>query len=314
MKHIILVLLLLKALYGADMQNPIAQFSASGGVTDLIYNQEKLYASTSAGSIDIFDISSTKLLQQIKVEKITDFMGDLIDSKIYSVDIIGDKILILSQAQKGSRRVHIYEDNKLKLLIPYSKKLYISKAKFLDANTILLALLGNEIISYDIRNKKEIYHHSVSQSKFSDFALSEDKSEVVIADESGNLKIFKTKDASLVKELRGQNLDNVFQVDVKNGLIATAGQDRRVVIYDKKSAYYKTADFLIYSVGLSPSARLAAYASDENNNVKVFKTSTQSEIGIFTDNKMTLTKILFINEKEFFVASDDKTINLYKIR
>jgi len=29
---------------------------------------------------------------------------------------------------------------------------------------------------------------------------------------------------------------------------------------------------------------------------------------------MTLTTILFINEKEFFVASDDKTINLYKIK
>ena len=41
---------------------------------------------------------------------------------------------------------------------------------------------------------------------------------------------------------------------------------------------------------------------------------TKSKIGMYTGNKMTLTNILFINEKEFFCASDDKTINFYKIK
>jgi hypothetical protein len=72
--------------------------------------------------------------------------------------------------------------------------------------------------------------------------------------------------------------------------------------------------FLIYSAGLSPSAKLAGYSSDENNNVTVFNTSTQSILGVFGGNKMTLTNILFINEEEFLVSSDDNTINLYKIK
>ncbi len=243
-------------------------------------------------------------------------MGDIIDSKVYSVDVIKDKVLLLSQAKEGARRVHIYTNDSLNLIIPYSEKLLIAKAKFLDENTILLALLGSELISYDVKNKKINYRTQVSQSKFSNFALNETKTQVVVADESGDLKIYNTKDGVFVKKLSGQNLDNVFQVDYKNSIIATAGQDRKVVIYDTKSnsAYYKMGSFLIYSAGLSPSAKLAGYSSDENNNVTVFNTSTQSILGVFGGNKMTLTNILFINEEEFLVSSDDNTINLYKIK
>ena len=316
MKNIIVLLLLVSALFAKNMQEATLKYISSGAVTDIVYKDKKLYSATDASCVDIFDVTTQKIIKKIKVSQIKDFMGDVIDSKIYSVDIIKNKILILSQAQSGARRVHIYENDKLELIIPYTEKLFIAKAKFLDENRILLGLLSNEIISYDIKNKKEIYRISVSQSKFSNFALNEDKSEVIVADESGDLKIHSTKDSKLIKELNGENLDNVFQVDTKNGIIATAGQDRHVVIYNTKlnSVYHKKANFLIYSVGLSPSGKIVGYASDENNNVTLLNTSTKSKIGTYTGNKMTLTNILFINEKEFFSASDDKTINFYKIK
>ena len=316
MKILLSILLLLSSLYGAKIQEANSKFLASGGVVDIIISDEKLYAATDAGSVDIFDIKTTKLIEKITVEKITDFMGDEIDSKIYSVDKLGKKILILSQAQKGARRVHINQDGKSELVVPYTDRLFIAKAKFINENTILLGLLSNEIISFDIKEKKTNYRIQISQSKFSNFVLNEDKTEVVIADESGDLKIHNTKDGSFIKELSGQNLDNVFQVDYKNGVIATAGQDRRAVIYLTKSnsTYYKSANFLIYSVGLSKNGELAGYASDENNNVTVFNTKTQKVLGKYGGNKMTLTHILFLNENEFLSSSDDKTINLYKIK
>lgn len=316
MKIIFILLIFISTLFSKNIQEPVATFIASGSVTDLIYKDNKLYSATDASSVDIFDATTQNLIQKITVSQILDFMGDTIDSKIYSIDLINNKLLILSQAQKGARRVHIFENGKLTLIIPYTEKLFIAKARFIDDNTILLGLLSNEIISYDIKNKKQNYRTSISQSKFSNFALNEEKNEVVIADESGDLKIHKTKDASFIKELSGENLDNVFQVDTKNGIIATAGQDRRIVIYASKfnSAYYKTADFLIYSVGLSPSGKRVAYASDENNNITVFNTITKSELGVYGGNKMTLSNIIFINENEFFASSDDKTINLYKIK
>jgi WD40 repeat protein len=316
MKKILILLIFITSLYSETVQKPVAQYISSGAVTDIVYRDNKLYSATDASCVDIFDLKSKEIVQKINVSQIKDFMGDVIDSKVYSVDIIKEKILILSQAQKGARRVHIYENGKLELFIPYTQGLFIAKAKFIDENTILLGLLSNELISYDLKSKKENYRVAISQSKFSNFVLNEDKSKVIVADESGDLKIHATKDAKLLKELNGQNLDNVFQVDTKNGIIATAGQDRRVVIYAPKfnSVYYKHAKFLIYSVGLSPSGKIVGYSYDEDNNVALFNTITKSKMGLYGENKMTLSNILFINEKEFFSASDDRTINLYKIK
>ena len=316
MKILLTLILFLSSLYSASMKMPIAAFKADGGVNDIVYKDAKLYAATALGVVNIFDVKSKKIIKTIKVSKITDFMGDEINAKIYSVDVQGDKILLLSQGLKGYREVSIYENSKLSKVISITDKLSIAKAKFIDKENILLALLSNDIISYNIKTKKANWTIQASQSKFSNFALNEDKTQVVVADESGDLHIFATKNAALLKILSGQNLDNVFAVDFKNNTIATAGQDRRSVVYNLTSntAYYKTSAFLIYGVGLSPSAKLSAFSSDEKNNVTVFKTNTKSNVATFTGNKMTLTKILFINENEFFVCSDDRVINMYKIK
>jgi len=316
MKILLILLLTLSFLNAKKLKEPQARFIASGSVVDLFYENSKIYAATDAGSVDIFSIDSKKVLQRIQLSKITDFMGDEIDSKIYSVDKIGKSILILSQAQKGARRVHVYKDNVNELIIPYTEKLFIAKAKFLNEHTILMALLSNELISFDIIKKKINYKIQVSQSKFSNFVLNEQKNEVVVCDESGDLKLHNTNDGSFIKTLSGKNLDNVFQVDYKNGLIATAGQDRRIVIYNTKtsSSYYKTSSFLIYSVGLSKDATLVGYSCDENNNICVFNTHTQQEIAKYGGNKMTLTNIIFVNKNQFLSASDDKSINLYTIK
>ncbi len=316
MKIFLIFTFLMSAFLYADIQKPSSSYIATDGVMDLVCANSKLYAATKASSVDIFDIKSKELIQSIKVSKIKDFMGDEIDAKVYSVDVWDEKILILSQGEHGFRRIHLYSNDKLELIIPATKHMYISEAKFLDSHTILLALLGSDLISYDLVAKKENWHIQASQSKFSHFVLNEKKTEVVLADESGDLKIFSTKNAKHIKTLSGENLDNVFKVDYKKDIIATAGQDRRVVIYNTKtsSAYYKMAKFLIYAVGLSPNADLVAYASDENNNVTVFNTRSRKNIAKFGDNKMTLTSIVFLNESEFFVASDDKIINRYQIK
>lgn len=316
MKFLWMVFFTALCAYGTNLRTPESQYVASGVVTDMVVKDATLYVSTDASLVETFDLRSAKTTKRIKIEKIKDFMGDTIDAKIFSLDVIDEKILILSQAKQGYRRVYLYENDKLTRLIDESKSLSIAKAKFLDKNTILLALLSDEIISYDIAKNRQNYRVSASASKFSDFVLSEDKSRVALTDESGEVQLINTKDGARIKTFRGQNLDNVFKLDYKNGIIATAGQDRRAVIYDEESnaAYYKTSSFFIYCVGLSPSGELAAYSSDANNDVTVFNTKTKSDLAVFTGNKITLNKILFLNENEFLVSSDDNAINRYKIK
>jgi len=316
MKLLISIFLLSITLFASNIQKPTVSYTASGAVVDLIINDDKLYASTNASIVDVFNIKTHKLIDKIKVSKITNFLGEITDSRIYSIDIIGKEILILSLGKGGARRIHLYKDKKLDLVLPSSKNMYIAKAKFLDKNNILLGLLSNDIVSYNIRTKKENWTVQASQSKFSDFSLNEDRSKVAIADESGNLHIIDTANGKILTTLSGENLDNVFKVDWKKDTIATAGQDRRVVVYNRKfnSAYYKSSSFMIYAVGISPKGKIVGYASDEDNDVTLFRANTKTTIGKFGGNKMTLTNILFKNEKEFFVATDEPTINYYKIK
>jgi hypothetical protein len=314
-KIISLIILLGITLLSKDIHAPLASYEVSGGTTELLVKEQKLYVATSMGCIDIFDLQNQKKLESICVENILDFMGDPIESKIYSVDVLDDQILILSQAEGGYRRLHLYKDGVLQEILSKDRMLSIAKAKFLDKQRVLLALLGSELLLYDMQKKENIYSVQISQSKFSDFVLDEQKERIVIADESGALKIHDTKSGKLLDVLKGQNLDNVFKLDMKNNSIITAGQDRRVVVYDLKrsSSYYLSSSFLVYCAALSPSATLGAYSSDEHNNVSVFHTDTRSILGVFGGSKMTLSTILFLDEKHFFVGSDDKKVNFYKI-
>jgi WD40 repeat protein len=294
---------------------PTFVYEGSGGVTDLVYKDAKLYSATAEGTVDIYDTKEKKLIQTIKVPMIKDFTGEEVASKIYSVDIVDDKIMIVSQGKMGYRRVHIYADSNLSEVISTAKSYTIAKAKFVDKEHLLIALLSNELILYDIKNSKALYREQITASKFSNFALNENRDEVLLVDESGELRVISVKDGKVIKEFKGQNVDNVFQVDYKNGIMITAGQDRRCAIYSKdgRKAYYKSGSFLIYSAGLSPSGAIGAFASDEQNNITLFNTSTKLDLHKLGSHKATISSILFIDEKELFTASDDNHINYWKL-
>ena len=312
----ILLISLVASILNAKDTNPKFTYMAKGAVTDLVYSNNKLYVATASSSVDIFDIKTQKQTNSIALPKIKDFMGDVIDSKVYSIDILDDSILILSQGSKGGRAINIYKDGKLKELISAKKRMFIARAKFVSKDKIIFALLSNEVYLFDLKTKKNIYIKQMSQSKFSSFTLDEKKKNILVCDESGVLHLMNINSGKVVQIFKNQNLDNVFQTDLKNNIILTAGQDRRAVVYDMKkdsNTYYKKTPFLIYSAGLTPSANIAGIAYNENNEVLVFNTKTKKELHILKKNKTTLSNILFINEKEVFVSSDAKEVNYYKI-
>ena len=295
-KLLTIFFLLILNIFAKDL-TPNYSLMASGGVTDLVLKNENLYVATTDSSVDIFNINTKEKINSIKVPKIKDFMKDTIEARIYSIDVLENSVLILSQGENGGRNIDIYKDGKLNKIIEDKDRLFIAYAKFIDENHIVYALLSNQIYLYDIKNKKVVNEVQISQSKFSNFKLNEDKSKIVIADESGILTLLDTKDLNPIKRFDTLNLDNVFQVDMKKDIFITAGQDRRCAIYslDERISYYKEGSFLIYSAALSPSGKLAAFASDEENNVTIFNTTTKENLYKLTQNKTTLTNILFIN-------------------
>ena len=321
-KFFILVILLFSSSFAKDL-TPTFVYKASGSVTDIVYSNSKVYVATDASCIDVFDVVSQTLIESIKIPQIKDFMGDLIDSKVYNVDIYKGKILLTSQGNKGFREIYIYSDNKIENIISVKDKMFVSKAKFIDENIIVFSLLGNDMYLYDLRTKTIIWKIDVRDpiadfnSTFADFALNEDRTIAVVSDESGDLKLVDIQKGKVIKVLANRNLDKVFKVDFKNNKIITAGQDGRCVVYNlnTKSDYFLREKrwFLIYGVALSPSAKLGAFSSDENNNVTVFNTNNKRKLFKLKDNLMTLSSIIFINENEIFITTDSNKFNYYNL-
>lgn len=323
-KKILLFLLVFSLSLIAKDLKPSYIYEASGSVIDIVSSNDKIYVATDASGVDIFDLKTKKLISKIKVPQIKDFMGDIIDAKIYNVDVYKEKVLLTSQGSKGLREIHVFEDNKLNRVISIEDQFLIGKAKFIDDELITFNTLGNEMFLYNYKTKKMIWRINVKaddatfNSTFSDFALNETRDTAVVADESGDLKIVDIKKGKVVKLLANKNLDKVFKVDFKNNKIITAGQDGRCVVYDLNNniAYFLREKhwFLIYGAGLSPSGKYGAFSSDENNNVTVFNTNTKTKLFKLTQNLMTLSAILFISEDELFVTTDSNKFNYYNLK
>lgn len=293
---------------------PTQTYLASGGVTSIVLKDSLLYISTDASKINIFETQTSKLKKSITIPKIKDFAGDSINTKIYSIDLINEKILFVSQGKKGFREIHEYKDEQLTKVISTKMKMSISKALYINENSIIFSTLSNQLFLYNLKEEKIIWEIQVSQSKFSDLQLNEEKTEAIIADESGSLSQINVKNEKISKIFTGLNVDNIFQVDIKNNTIITAGQDRRCGIYKSSDAYYKKADFLIYSVGLSPSGKIAGYANNEENDITIFNTETKKELYILRGHKMTISNILFKNENELFSSSDSNEVYYWQLK
>jgi WD40 repeat protein len=315
MKYLIILISLILSLLAIDVK-PFKEIKVDGAVKDMVIRDNLLIAGTDTGKMQIYDIKEDKIIKTIQLPKIKDFMGDIIDTRVSSVDKIDGKYLLLSDSGKGGYfNLWIYENEKLNKIITPEDKKSLVKARFIDKNHVLLGYLSNEISLYDLNSKKELYKTAVSESKFSDFALNEDRSKVAVTCESGIIYILDTKTGKILKELKSEHVDNVYKLDFKNGKISGAGQDRRASLYDAKSGKgeHLEGSFLIYATGLSPSAQKVAYAMDEQNNIYIYNTLTKSLIAKLKGQKSTLNSIVFKDENTIFSASDDDTIMMWRL-
>jgi WD40 repeat protein len=318
MKWLISIFLLIISVQADTTIKPYDSIEASGNVIDIVVSDDMLTVSTDMGTIESYSMASKKQLMIEKFPMIKDFMGDDIYPKVFSTDYlkISKRYLAVVQGVSGSRELFVIKDGKKTKLISEKEKLFISKAKFVDENRIMIALLSNEFILFDINEKKRIYRLHVSYSHFSDFMLSLDKSMLVGSSESGEITVLNVENGKIIKTLKGANVDNVYKVDIKNLKVLAAGQDRRGVIYDLDTGSYSrfNGNFLIYAGALSPSAKLAAFAFTEDNDIVIFDIFSDKQVYTLKGQKTTLNSIVFIDENTLVSGSDDKFIMMWKLK
>ena len=314
MKKITIFLLLLNVIYA---QKPILSIEINGTAKDMVLREKELVIGTDNGLLQIYNYEDKKFTKTISLPKIKDFMGDIIAPIVFSVDKLEKRYLLLSESGSGGySNLWISKEDNLTQLITANDRQSAIKARFIDKNHVLLGLLSNEALLFDIEHKKEIYRVQLSESKFSDFALNEDKTKAVFSCESGILNVIETKTGKIVHELKGVNLDNVYKVAFQNNIITGAGQDRKGSIYNLKNSKndHIQGSFLIYATAISPTTKRVAFSMDEQNNISIYNRKTNSKIAELKGQKSTLNTIIFKDENILFSASEDSTILMWDLR
>lgn len=293
---------------------PTFKLKSMGLVNDFVVVKDKIYIANDEGTVDIFDLKTQKLIEQIVLEPITSSRRQLLPPNILSVDCLNGKVLMVSTGVEAYKNVWIYENHQLKKIIGEDKKLTLKEARFVADDKILLGTFGSEILLHDLGESYNVYKRHVSQSTLGDIELSKDKSEVIMSDESGEIKLIDVKTSKTLKVFSSQNVDNVYKVAYANGVIITAGQDRRVAVYQKdEKDYHIKSDFLVYSVGIAPSGKIGIYSSGEESDLQLFNTKTKEKLDRLVGHEGIVNQIKFINEKELFSNERSRYVYYWRL-
>ena len=298
--------------------DPTFRIKTKASVIDFIYEDNFVYVSTDGGTIEIFDFAKRKRIKEIVFPEIEDYLGEKIRSKIYSIDKLkgSDQLLAVVQRSDGFRDIYEYKSGKLTKVIDGNElKLMVKEARYIDTEYFLMGLLSNEIVKYSLKDRKIAYRVQVSTYSFSDLAMHESRNLFVCADESGLVRLYNSRRGEKVYTFESFNKDNIYQVDYKNGVLITAGQDRIVGVssFEKSKDFKLETTFLVYSVGLSPKANFGAYYADEQNEIYVFDVHSHGRIGILQGHESVITRILFIDENMIISSAEDKELLVWHI-
>ena len=296
--------------------HPTLKLKTSGAITDFFIENSNVVLSTDAGTIETYDITSGKQADFIQLSAMKDFMGDEVPTKIYSIDKVSDKLLVVTQGNHGFRNVSIFENGmQEEIFNAETDKMMIKKARWVNNNTILLGLMSNDLILFDVGQKQVICELSITPYTFSDFSLTADKQNVFTADESGIVHKIEVNNCEVKQNYAGINVDNIYQLVYKNRIVITAGQDRRVGVYNTITGdnYFLQKDFLVYSVGLNADGSIGAYSATEDNDISIFMTLSREETCILKGHKSVITKMAFFDDHTFISAADDQYLMIWKI-
>ena len=300
----------------AQVVHPFYKIKTSGAITDIVIHGPSVILSTDAGTIEIYDVASGDQVNFLQLPLMKDFMGDPVPRKVFSIDKFSMRTLFVTQGIHGFRNVIVLENGQQEEIINAEKdKMMIKKARWVSSNTILLGLMSNDLILFDVAQKQVICKLNISPYTFSDFSLSEDKQFAYTADESGIVHKIDINNCEITQEFMGINVDNIYQIVYNNGIVITAGQDRRVGVYNTITSdnYFLQEGFLVYSVGLNSDGSVGAYSASEDNNISIFETFSKRKTHVLSGHSSVVTKMAFIDDNTFVSTGDDRYLIIWKI-
>jgi len=187
------------------------------------------------------------------------------------------------------------------------------RAFFSFNGKVVLGTIGSDIVLYDTNEAYSVYNTHISESTMGGMVLSSDKKKMVISDESGAVRLIDINSSKVEKTFTSEHVDNIYAVSYSKDIILTAGQDKHVGIYSKDNAFHIKSDFLVYCVGISPSAKLGVYSSGIEHNLQLISTKDGRKTDRLVGHQATPTKVMFASEDTLISAGDEYTIYFWRL-
>lgn len=313
-KVLFIVLILFSSIFAKEIK-PITSITTSGIVSDFVEDKGYLYVATDAGTVDIIDLSKQEIVKKITIKPLTTARGEIVPARIHCVDRFNGKTLLVSSNIDAYRNVWIDDGISLKKIIDAKEHLMPKSAFFIAEDKILLGSFGSDVTLYSNEDSSQLYNRHISESTMGGMVLSEDKTKMIVSDESGKVRLIDVNSSKVIKTFSSQHVDNIYRVAYANGTIVTAGQDRRVGVYKEDgSAYHLKSDFLVYAVGISPSGNTALFSSGEEHNLQLFNTHNKKRGDILVGHYAIPNKILFVNETSIISSGDENKIFFWNLK
>lgn len=318
----ILVIMSSVLLNATTKLSPTQILTLQNNIVSVKLIKDTLLIGTDFGEVLRLDKDENTPIVITKLPNIASYHNDSYAPKVYSLDFLNEKFLILSEGAFGTKDLFLFYDDILHPLKGLNN-LSIKKVAFINDNQVFLGLSSNEIILYDLKTQKIIYKKQLSEASFADFALDLELGRYVLSCESGILYYGEIQSGKVIQELEGANKDNVYQVKMaRNSDIVkflAAGQDRHIGIYtlnlktNVNTFKSLDADFLVYSVGLSNNGKIGAYMVNEQSDIQVFDIESFTPLCILSGHKSLLNNIIFATSTKIISSEDGKNILMWEI-
>ncbi len=315
-RKIFLFILSVVILFASNIK-PSLSIKLNMGVLDMKIYNNSLYVATDGGRVLVMDIDNFKIINEIKIRKIKDFMGELHESDIYSVDVLDGKILFLAQAEEGYSELFINENNQTKKVLDKSLSLYAKAAKFVDRDKAILVLMSDETVLYDIKNKKILKRAAAGEYFYSSMDISPNRKFIVIGDEGGEIIVVDTSNLKRIYLFKDINKDKIVSIFTTNDMIAAGSRgDKTLGIYSlkDKKGWSKKCDFFVYATAIAPDDSYVVYGDNDKYILKIANPFTFDLKDRLVGHKNIINSVKFIDSKTIITGSETGEIMKWRLK
>ncbi|MRI83834.1 MAG: hypothetical protein C6I00_05365 [Nitratiruptor sp.] len=303
-------------LYGATL-HPIEQIDINAAVLDVALEGDRIYVATDASKVLILERKGLKVIETIQVRQIKDFMGELNNADIYSVDVLDGKVLYLAQAEDGYAELFLHENGKSRKVLDKSLQMYAKAAKFIDAKRAFLTLMSDEVVLYDLEQGKVLKTIKAGDYFYSTMAIDSKRRFLVVGDEGGEVALIDLSAFQRVKLFKDVNKDKILSLAVEGDLIAAGSRaDKAFALYQistGKAKVLRNPDFFVYVVGLSQDGNYALYGDNEHYILKLVDTQSLRILHQLQGHTHIVNVIRFLDERTLISGSETGEIMKWRL-